>query len=100
MSVIEAPNHLTDVHNTLQRDRSSACEDPAYYRLSEKVHQVSIPLRETIVLFFPSRMVKSPTLIHEDWDYNMHLMKFSKNLNAGETVYIQFRFICNVNREV
>nr|MBP6540829.1 glycoside hydrolase family 65 protein [Saprospiraceae bacterium] len=26
-----------------------------------------------------------PKLIHEDWDYNMHLAKFHKSLKAGET---------------
>jgi trehalose/maltose hydrolase-like predicted phosphorylase len=26
-----------------------------------------------------------PDLIHEDWDYNMHLLKFTKVLKAGET---------------
>ena len=26
---------------------------------------------------------KEPALIHEDWDYNMHLLKFSKSLKQG-----------------
>ncbi|MEO6039958.1 MAG: glycoside hydrolase family 65 protein, partial [Saprospiraceae bacterium] len=28
---------------------------------------------------------QEPALIHEDWDYNLHLLKFSKKLKAGET---------------
>jgi trehalose/maltose hydrolase-like predicted phosphorylase len=28
---------------------------------------------------------KEPDLVHEDWDYNMHLLKFVKELKAGET---------------
>ena len=30
-------------------------------------------------------MGKNRLLIHEDWDYNMHLLKFTKTLKAGET---------------
>ena len=84
MSVIEAPNHLNDVRN--------------YYAEIDRPH-VKIPLL-TSVAESPSGMHKvaasnsfifeephgsEPDIIHEDWDYNMHLAKFHKKLKAGET---------------
>jgi trehalose/maltose hydrolase-like predicted phosphorylase len=84
MSVIEAPNHLNDVRN--------------FYSEIDRPH-VKIPLLTSVALS-PSGRLKvaastsfifeephgsEPTLIHEDWDYNMHLAKFYKRLKAGET---------------
>lgn len=83
MSVIEAPNHLVDVRN--------------YYSEIDRPH-VKIPLMSSVGLS-PSGNVKvaasnsfifeeghghEPDLIHEDWDYNMHLTKFHKHLEKGE----------------
>lgn len=84
MSVIEAPNHLTDVRNL--------------YSEIDRPH-VKIPLltsvgkspsgRHTVAVsnsfIFSEPHGQEPTLIHEDWDYNMHLAKFTKALKAGET---------------
>lgn len=84
MSVIEAPDHLSDVRNT--------------YSEIDRPH-VTIPLltsfakspsgRHTVAasnsIIFPEPHGQEPDLIHEDWDYNMHLMKFTKDLGAGET---------------
>ncbi len=84
MSVIEAPVHLADVRN--------------YYAEIDRPH-VKIPLMTSVGLS-PSGRIKlaasnsfifeedhgnEPALIHEDWDYNMHLTKFHKQLKAGET---------------
>ncbi len=83
MSVIEAPVHLTDVHNL--------------YAQIDRPH-VTIPLltsvgkspsgKHTVAVsnsfIFTEGHGKEPTLIHEDWDYNMHLLKFTKELKAGE----------------
>lgn len=83
MSVIEAPNHLVDVRNT--------------YSEIDRPH-VTIPLltsvgkspsgRHTVAvsnsLLFSEPHGQEPDLIHEDWDYNMHLVKFNKDLKAGE----------------
>jgi len=33
---------------------------------------------------FDEKHGSEPDLIHEDWDYNMHLLKFTKTLKAGE----------------
>jgi protein-glucosylgalactosylhydroxylysine glucosidase len=83
MSVIEAPNHLTDVRNL--------------YSEIDRPHVV-IPLLSSIgkspsgkhtlavsnSLIFTEPHGNEPDLIHEDWDYNMHLVKFNKKLKAGE----------------
>jgi protein-glucosylgalactosylhydroxylysine glucosidase len=83
MSVIEAPNHLTDVRNT--------------YSEIDRPH-VRIPLltsagkspsgKHTVAasnsFIFTEGHGREPALIHEDWDYNMHLVKFSKRLSAGQ----------------
>jgi len=83
MSVIEAPNHLNDVRN--------------YYAEIDRPH-VKIPLMTSVGLspsgnikvaasnsfIFNEKHGEQPILIHEDWDYNMHLTKFYKKLKAGE----------------
>ncbi len=84
MSVIEAPNHLMDVRNL--------------YSEIDRPH-VTIPLLSSVgkspsgkhtlavsnSFIFSEPHGKEPDLIHEDWDYNMHLLKFNKELKAGET---------------
>lgn len=84
MSVIEAPNHLIDVRNL--------------YAVIDRPH-ATIPLltsvgkspsgKHTVAasssFIFNEPHGKEPVLIHEDWDYNMHLLKFTKALKAGET---------------
>jgi trehalose/maltose hydrolase-like predicted phosphorylase len=84
MSVIEAPNHLADVRN--------------YYAEIDRPH-VKIPLMTSVGLspsgrlkvaasnsfIFDEKHGEEPKIIHEDWDYNMHLAKFYKKLKAGET---------------
>ncbi len=84
MSVIEAPNHLTEVKN--------------YYAEIDRPH-VKIPLMTSVgnspsgkhklavsnSFIFEEKHGEEPDLIHEDWDYNRHLTKFRKKLKAGET---------------
>lgn len=84
MSVIEAPDHLVDIRNL--------------YSEIDRPH-VTIPLLTSVAkspsgkhtlavsnsILFSEPHGKEPDLIHEDWDYNMHLMKFNKELKAGET---------------
>lgn len=83
-SVIEAPDHLTDVHNL--------------YSEIERPH-ILIPLltsvgkspsgKHTVAVsngfIFSEPHGQEPKLIHEDWDYNVHLAKFHKKLKAGES---------------
>jgi trehalose/maltose hydrolase-like predicted phosphorylase len=84
MSVIEAPVHLSDVRN--------------FYAEIDRPH-VLIPLMTSVgkspsgkltvaassSFVFEEPHGTEPKLIHEDWDYNMHLTKFYKKLKAGET---------------
>jgi trehalose/maltose hydrolase-like predicted phosphorylase len=84
MSVIEAPTHLNDVRNL--------------YAEIDRPH-VLIPLMSSVAnspsgklklaasnsFIFTEKHGSEPKLIHEDWDYNMHLTKFHKKLKAGET---------------
>ena len=84
MSVIEAPNHLNDVRN--------------YYSEIDRPH-VKLPLLSSVAKSPSGRLIvaasnsfifeeehgSEPDIIHEDWDYNMHLAKFHKQLKAGET---------------
>ena len=84
MSVIEAPNHLNDVRN--------------YYAEIDRPH-VLIPLLTSVAdspsgalkvaasnsIIFPEKHGSEPKIIHEDWDYNMHLAKFHRQMRAGES---------------
>jgi protein-glucosylgalactosylhydroxylysine glucosidase len=84
MAVIEAPEMLQDVRN--------------YYSEIDRPH-VLIPLLTSVgkspsgkitvaassSFIFTEKHGSEPKLIHEDWDYNMHLAKFHKKLKAGET---------------
>jgi trehalose/maltose hydrolase-like predicted phosphorylase len=84
MSVIEAPDHLMDVRNV--------------YAEIDRPH-VSIPLMSSVAksptgklivaastsFIFNEKHGEEPDVIHEDWDFNRHLMKFYKKLKAGET---------------
>ena len=84
MSVIEAPNHLNDVRN--------------FYAEIDRPH-VLIPLMSSVAdspsgklkvaasnsFIFPEAHGSEPKIIHEDWDYGMHLAKFHRELRAGES---------------
>lgn len=84
MSVIEAPEILQEVRN--------------YYAEIDRPH-VLIPLLTSVAksptgkhvvaastsFIFSEEHGEEPRLIHEDWDYNMHLAKFRKRIKAGET---------------
>jgi len=81
-SVIEAPDILRDVRNT--------------YSMIDRPH-IKIPLLTSVAKTpsgdhlvaasnsFIFEEEEQPLLIHEDWDYNMHLLKFRKKLKKGET---------------
>jgi trehalose/maltose hydrolase-like predicted phosphorylase len=82
MAVIEAPEHLVDVRN--------------YYSVIDRPH-VRIPLmssvaksptgRHTIAastsIVFSDVPGTEPNLLHEDWDYNKHVMKFVRTIAPG-----------------
>ena len=83
INYINAPDHIADVRN--------------YYAEIDRPH-VLIPLMTSVgfspgkkkvatstSFIFPEPHGQEPKIIHEDWDYNMHLMKFKRSLKKGET---------------
>ncbi len=85
-SVMEAPDALKDVQN--------------YYNEIDRPHVVISLLTSSAksptgkllmcasnTFLFSEPHGKEPRVIHEMWDNNMHLMKFSKTLKAGETYH-------------
>jgi len=83
-SVIQAPNHLVDVRNFYsQVDRphvllnlmTSVAESPS------GKHTVAV----SNSFIFEEHHGEEPHLIHEDWDFNRHLLKFTKSIKKGET---------------
>ena len=80
---ITTPNHLSDVRNLYSEiDRPHA--------LLQLMSSVAFSpggkkLAASTSFIFPEKHGEEPDIIHEDWDYNMHLMKFRKKLKRGET---------------
>lgn len=85
-SVMEAPDALKEVQN--------------YYNEIDRPHVVISLLTSTAksptgkllmcasnTFLFTEKHGEEPRVIHEMWDNNMHLMKFSKQLKAGETYH-------------
>ncbi len=83
-SVMEAPDALKDVQN--------------YYNEIDRPHVVISLLTSTAkspagkllmcasnTFLFNEHHGEEPRVIHEMWDNNMHLMKFTKKIKAGET---------------
>lgn len=83
-SVMEAPDALRDVQN--------------YYNEIDRPHVLINLLTSTAksptgkllmcasnTFLFSEPRGQEPKVIHEMWDNNMHLMKFTKNMKAGET---------------
>lgn len=83
-SVMESPDALRDVQN--------------YYNEIDRPHVVISLLTSTAksptgkllmcasnTFLFSERHGEEPRVIHEMWDNNMHLMKFSRKMKSGET---------------
>lgn len=84
MSVIEAPNHLTDVRNLYSEIDRPHVKIPLLTSVGKSPsgrHTVAV----SNSIIFSEAHGQEPVLIHEDWDYNMHLVKFYKDLKAGQT---------------
>jgi protein-glucosylgalactosylhydroxylysine glucosidase len=83
-SIMEAPDALRDVQN--------------YYNEIDRPHVVISLLTSSAksptgkllmcasnTFLFPEKHGEEPRVIHEMWDNNMHLMKFTRKIKAGET---------------
>jgi len=84
MSVIEAPNHLVDVRNTYAEIDRPHVKIPLMTSVG-KSPSGKHTLAASNSIIFKEPHGAEPQLIHEDWDYNMHLLKFNKTLKAGES---------------
>lgn len=84
MSVIESPENLKDVKNTYSEiDRPHTT-----IRLLTSVAKSptgKLTVAASTSFIFDEPHGQEPDVIHEDWDYNMHLAKFKKRLKAGQT---------------
>jgi len=83
MNVIEAPDHLADVRNFYSEIDRPHVKIPLLTSVADSPsgkHKVAV----SNSIIFTESHGEEPILIHEDWDYNMHLLKFNKSLKAGE----------------
>ncbi|MDP4252432.1 MAG: glycoside hydrolase family 65 protein [Bacteroidota bacterium] len=85
-SVMEAPDMLKDVENYYNEiDRPHA-------RIALLTSTARSPTGKLLMaasnsILFDEPHGAEPALIHEMWDNNMHLVKFTKRLRAGETYH-------------
>ena len=83
-SVIEAPDHLTDVHNLYSEIERPHVTIPLLTSVGKSPSgKLTVAVSNSFIFSEPHG--QEPKLIHEDWDYNRHLAKFYKHLKAGET---------------
>ncbi len=83
-SVIEAPEMLQDVRNVYAQIDRPHVLIPLLTSVG-KSPSGKYTVAASTSFVFEEPHGQEPALIHEDWDYNMHLLKFSKKLKAGET---------------
>lgn len=92
-SVIEAPNHLMDVRNYFAEIDRPHMRIPLLTSVARSpTGKLTVAASNSFI--FPEKHGSTPSLIHEDWDYNMHLAKFKKRLIKGEKY--QFAIIGSV----
>ena len=80
---ILAPNHLSDIRNYYSEiDRPHALIP---LLTSEAKSPGGKTLSSSTSFIFPKNQVPQPQIIHQEWDYNKHSMKFKTTIKAGET---------------
>ena len=83
-SVMEAPDALKDVenyYNEIDRPHTTI----SLLTSSAKSPTGKLLMCASNAFIFSEAHGSEPRVIHEMWDNNMHLMKFAKKINAGET---------------
>ena len=83
-SVMEAPDALKDVQNYYNEI------DRPHVTISLLTSAAKSPTGKLLMcasntFLFSEKHGEEPRVIHEMWDNNMHLMKFSRKIKAGET---------------
>ena len=83
-SFIEAPENLKDVKNLYAEiDRPHALIRLMSSVAKSPTGKLTVAASNSFI--FEEKHGLEPDVIHEDWDYNMHLMKFRVKLKAGQT---------------
>jgi protein-glucosylgalactosylhydroxylysine glucosidase len=85
-SVMEAPDALKDVQNYYNEI------DRPHVTMSLLTSSAKSPTGKLLMcasntFLFEEKHGSEPRVIHEMWDNNMHLLKFTKQLKAGETYH-------------
>ncbi|HJW30847.1 MAG TPA: hypothetical protein VJ508_16545 [Saprospiraceae bacterium] len=84
MSVIQAPDHLQDVHNTYSEiDRPHITIPLMTSEAMSPTGTIKVVASNSFIFDEPHG--QEPDIIHEDWDFNLHLMKFKIKLHKGQT---------------
>ena len=83
-SIMEAPDALKDVQNYYNEI------DRPHVVISLRTSTAKSPTGKLLMcasntFLFSEKHGEEPRVIHEMWDNNMHLMKFSKKIKAGES---------------
>lgn len=85
---IESPQHLRDVRNTFSVIDRPHVQIPLMTSVAKSPtgkHDIAA----SISYIIPDEHHFAGEIIHEDWDYNMHLIKFNKALKKGEKFEFQ-----------
>ncbi len=83
-SVMEAPDALKDVQNYYNEiDRPHVVISLLTSAAKSPTGKLTMCASNTFLFSEPHG--QEPRVIHEMWDNNMHLMKFTKNIRAGES---------------
>jgi trehalose/maltose hydrolase-like predicted phosphorylase len=83
MSVIEAPEHLSDVRNLFSEIDRPHVTIPLLTSVGKSPSGKHTLAVSNSIIFSEPRP-QQPDIVHEDWDYNNHVAKFSKTMKAGE----------------
>ncbi|MFN8342614.1 MAG: glycoside hydrolase family 65 protein [Cyclobacteriaceae bacterium] len=82
-SVIEAPDILRDVKNLYAVIDRPHVKIPLMTSVGRSPSGKHLVAASTSFIFDKHDI---PALVHEDWDYSMHLTKFTKKMKAGENL--------------
>ncbi|HMQ08647.1 MAG TPA: glycoside hydrolase family 65 protein [Saprospiraceae bacterium] len=83
VSSIIAPDHLNDVRQLFSHiDRPHVLIELMTSVADSPSGRLKVAASNSFI--FNEKHGDEPRVLHEDWDYNRHLMKFSKKLKAGE----------------
>ncbi|MHC1774657.1 MAG: glycoside hydrolase family 65 protein [Lentimicrobium sp.] len=83
-SILETPDALRDVqnyYNELDRPHTNIC----LLTSTAKSPTGKLQLCASTTFLFEEERFQEPRVVHEMWDNNLHLMKFSKTIRAGQT---------------